>query len=401
MLEVRNLSASYGMHRALSGINVQVEAGEIVVILGANGAGKSSLLKAIAGMSEGEVEAEITLDGSLISDLRAEQIVERGIAFVPEGRGIFGDLTVAENLMLGAYSSHARAQQEQNLDRVFTLFPKLRERRSQISRTMSGGEQQMVAIGRAMMSAPQILMLDEPSLGLSPLLCKELFANLKNIRETGLGVLLVEQNARQSLATADRGYLIENGEIIGQDTADRLLNDPAVQSAYLGGASAATKPPQASAQATPSGGDMTFIKPRTDGPAPGSSSDTHAGEGIGELVARAAQSAQNVQHAQASTPVKSTPVVTLVAEPERPPKTGSPLASTHADPAIAKMLADMESAAQSARLPHAGSTAPAPEVQNPSIEPAETLPEIPVFRKAKVEIYRRGADDLLHKVEKK
>lgn len=236
MLNVQDVSVSYGLHRALADVSLTVSPGEIVVILGANGAGKSSLLRAISGICEGQVEGRIELSGKDLLSRQSDEIVEAGVAFVPEGRGIFGDLTVWENLMLGAYSERGRRGKEKNLDQVLTLFPKLVERKKQIARTMSGGEQQMVAIGRAMMANPEILMLDEPSLGLSPILCTELFGNLAHIRESGMGVLLVEQNAKQSLAIADRGYLIENGEITGQDSADALLHDPAVQAAYLGGA---------------------------------------------------------------------------------------------------------------------------------------------------------------------
>lgn len=235
MLEISDLTVSYGLHKALQGVSLSVAAGEIVVMLGANGAGKSSLLKAVAGICEGAVGGRVALDGAALSGLGSDRVVEAGIAFVPEGRGIFGDLSVNDNLMLGAYPARARADRDANLERVHALFPKLAERRAQIARTMSGGEQQMVALGRAMMSAPDILMLDEPSLGLSPLLCRELFANLARIRETGIGILLVEQNARQSLAIADRGYLIENGHLSGEGPAAALLTDPAVQAAYLGG----------------------------------------------------------------------------------------------------------------------------------------------------------------------
>ncbi len=236
MLRVSDLSVAYGLHRALEGVAVDVAPGEVVVILGANGAGKSSLLRAIAGMSAGTVAGSATLDGTPLTGLGPDRIVERGIAFVPEGRGIFADLTVTENLTLGAYAARARPHEAANLERVYGLFPKLVERRAQTVRTMSGGEQQMVAIGRAMMANPTILMLDEPSLGLSPLLCKELFQALAHIRETGMGVLLVEQNAKQSLAIADRGYLLENGAITGAGPATALAQDPAVQAAYLGGA---------------------------------------------------------------------------------------------------------------------------------------------------------------------
>lgn len=238
MLKIENLTVSYGLHTALQGVSLHIDAGEIVTILGANGAGKSSLLSAIAGMSEGKVTGACVLNGINLDTLPSEKIVDAGIALVPEGRGIFGELSVWENLLLGAYSSRARAQKQANLEKVIDLFPKLADRKTQIARTMSGGEQQMVAIGRAMMSNPDILMLDEPSLGLSPLLSQELFANLGRIRDAGMTVLLVEQNAKQSLGIADRGYLIENGQIIGENTADALLQDPAVQAAYLGGAAA-------------------------------------------------------------------------------------------------------------------------------------------------------------------
>ncbi|WP_425052183.1 ABC transporter ATP-binding protein [Psychromarinibacter sp. S121] len=242
MLEINGLSAGYGQHRALEDVSLRVNRGEIVVILGANGAGKSTLLKAISGVCEGRVSGEIALEGQELAGLPPHRIVEEGIALVPEGRGIFGDMTVGENLTLGAYSERARDEEAGSLDRVYALFPKLRERRRQQARTMSGGEQQMVAIGRAMMSNPSILTLDEPSLGLSPLLCKELFQSLRAVRDAGLGMLLVEQNARQSLAIADRGYLLENGQIVHEDRADALLNDPAVQRAYLGGAAASEAP---------------------------------------------------------------------------------------------------------------------------------------------------------------
>lgn len=235
MLVVDNIEVSYGLHRALNGVSLTIDRGEIVVMLGANGAGKSSLLRAIAGISEGAVAGDVTLNDTAVQTLKPDQIVEAGIAFVPEGRGIFGDLNVWENLLLGAYPARARAHQDENLEKVIDLFPKLKDRKAQIARTMSGGEQQMVAIGRAMMSNPDVLMLDEPSLGLSPLLCQELFRNLSRIRDTGMAVLLVEQNAKQSLAIADRGYLIENGSVLASDKAGKLLNDPKVQEAYLGG----------------------------------------------------------------------------------------------------------------------------------------------------------------------
>jgi branched-chain amino acid transport system ATP-binding protein len=186
--------------------------------------------------------ARIAIDGRDITRAKPHKVVEAGLALVPEGRGIFGDLTVAENLQLGAYGPQARASEMERKVEILNLFPRLAERRNQVARTMSGGEQQMVAIGRALMSNPTILMLDEPSLGLSPLLTKDLFKSLAAVRKTGVGILLVEQNAKQSLAIADRGYLIENGHITGEGTGDELMHDPAVQAAYLGGAAAAAKP---------------------------------------------------------------------------------------------------------------------------------------------------------------
>jgi branched-chain amino acid transport system ATP-binding protein len=246
MLEVKNLSVRYGRHQALDHVSVKVDRGEICVILGANGAGKSSLLKAIAGTVRVEPGSEIVMNGKPVTGMKAHLIVEQGIALVPEGRGIFGELTVAENLELGAFPGRARARERATLDQIFALFPRLAERRSQVARTMSGGEQQMVAIGRALMSQPEILMLDEPSLGLSPVLTKELFRSLAKIAETGVGILLVEQNARQSLKIAGRGYLIEVGRITGEGSAESLMTDPAVVNAYLGGArrGAAARAPQ-------------------------------------------------------------------------------------------------------------------------------------------------------------
>ena len=220
-------------------MSLSVVRGEIVVILGANGAGNTTLLKVIRGMVPAAPGARIDISaGDLtridIAGMPAHRIVEAGVALVPEGRGIFGELTVRENLALGAYPARARANEAANLAMVLGLFPRLNERMRQTVRTMSGGEQQMVAIGRALMSAPDILLLDEPSLGLSPIMCKELFQILARIRDAGLGILLVEQNAKQSLKIADRGYLIESGRIVGAGTGAALKDDPAVQRAYLG-----------------------------------------------------------------------------------------------------------------------------------------------------------------------
>jgi len=236
MLEIKNISVFYGRHRAVEDVSIKVSKGEIVVILGANGAGKSTFLRAVAGLTPYMEGGSISIEGRDITHLPPHEIVEAGIALVPENRGIFADLTVQENLSLGAHPQRARQLKADNLERVLNLFPKLAERQRQIVRTMSGGEQQMVAVARAMMSSPAILMLDEPSLSLSPLLCKELFQSLKRVREAGLGILLVEQNAKQSLSIADRGYLLEDSRITKENSAISLMNDPAVQKAYLGGA---------------------------------------------------------------------------------------------------------------------------------------------------------------------
>jgi acyl-CoA reductase-like NAD-dependent aldehyde dehydrogenase/ABC-type branched-subunit amino acid transport system ATPase component len=239
MLDVSRLSVSYGKHVALDNVALSVGKSEIVVMLGANGAGKSSCLKALGGMVPHLPHAHIALAGVDIASLQPHDVVEAGLALVPEDRGIFAELTVRENLQLGAFTRRARAQQDENLKRVLALFPRLGERMGQYTRTMSGGERQMVAIGRALMSNPQVLLLDEPSLGLSPLVCKELFQALSRIKDMNVGVLLVEQNARAALAIADRGYLIENGRIVGEGPAAQLQDDPAVRQAYLGGSAPA------------------------------------------------------------------------------------------------------------------------------------------------------------------
>jgi vanillin dehydrogenase len=236
MLEVAQLSCAYGKHQALADVSLDVGHGQIVAVLGANGAGKSTLLKAIAGLVEPLPGARITLNGHTLVGLPAHHVVERGVAIVPEGRGIFGDLTVRENLLLGAYPARARAGETKMLARVLALFPRLTERLTQAVSTMSGGEQQMVAIGRALMSNPDCLLLDEPSLGLSPMLGRELFRALLDIRSAGVGILLVEQNARAALGIADRAYLVSGGRNAGSGEAAELKNNPDVQRAYLGSA---------------------------------------------------------------------------------------------------------------------------------------------------------------------
>jgi len=283
MLKVSGLSVAYGKHQALANVALEVGRGEIVVILGANGAGKTSLLKAIAGVVSTLPGETRTFDGRSLIGLSPREIVEAGLALVPEGRGIFGELTVRENLDLGAYPKRARAKELQNLDLVLNLFPKLRERFGQQVRTMSGGEQQMVAIGRALMSAPDILLLDEPSLGLAPIMCGELFQALKRIREAGVGVLLVEQNAKQSLKIADRGYLIDTGSIVGSGAASALQNDPAVQSAYLGAGKTQTViPAERAAAAMPAASNIPLPHQTYDKTVRQESSMKHVNLLIGE-----------------------------------------------------------------------------------------------------------------------
>ena len=410
MLVVSDISVSYGAHRALDGASVKLEPGEIVVILGANGAGKSSLLKAIAGTCEGKVSGNVELDGKSLSLLAAEEIVINGLAFVPEGRGIFGELTVRENLLLGAHAKQARPHQERNLRTVYELFPKLQERAAQVSRTMSGGEQQMVAIGRAMMANPKYLMLDEPSLGLSPLLCKELFQSLAHIRDSGIGVLMVEQNAKQSLAIADRAYLLENGEIIAENSARAMLKDPSVQAAYLGGAKGhqtAAVPTSQTAVGTAPAGDRpatasrTFIQPEP----PAASAKPEGAEidvDIDKLVSRASEVAGTQPRTIPSAAATQAPPPSYPTEPKAP--SPSPPSSNGRDQDLINLLADFETAARNARN-GAADTRPGQSPGRPVAEPAtsetESLPEIPVFRKSKITIYRRSPGGDLVKTEER
>jgi ABC-type branched-subunit amino acid transport system ATPase component len=232
MLEVHGLSHAYGRHKALDGVSIRLQAGEAVAILGANGAGKTTLLNAIAGLVR-PVSGSIRFEGCELVGLSPHRIVELGIAAVPENRRLFEPMSVIENLNLGAYVGRARAGAATALDRVFELFPRLAERRRQAVRTMSGGERQMVAIGRALMTQPKLLLLDEPSLGLSPRLAAELFAVLARIADE-VSILMVEQNARRALATANRAYLLALGRIVGEGEAKLLARDSAVARSYLG-----------------------------------------------------------------------------------------------------------------------------------------------------------------------
>jgi branched-chain amino acid transport system ATP-binding protein len=234
LLEIENLHTYYGHVHALKGINLEVEEGEIVTLLGANGAGKSTTLRTISGLVRPR-EGQIRFDAQLINALPAHQIVEQGISQAPEGRQVFSTLTVTENLNMGAYTLGTDKEAiEENRQRVFDLFPRLEERQDQLGGTLSGGEQQMLTIGRALMARPRILMLDEPSLGLAPMLVKTIFGTIREINERGVTVLLVEQNARAALKVAHRGYVLETGQVALSGPADGLLLDERVRKAYLG-----------------------------------------------------------------------------------------------------------------------------------------------------------------------
>ncbi|UQZ88786.1 ABC transporter ATP-binding protein [Deltaproteobacteria bacterium Smac51] len=233
MLELRDLKVRYGQVEALHGLNLTVEEGELVTILGANGAGKSTTLMAISGLVA-VAEGGIYFKGERIDTLRSHQVVNLGITQSPEGRRVFGPLTVAENLALGAFTKSDRPAVAARLKWIYELFPRLYERQTQMAGTLSGGEQQMLAIGRALMSEPQLLLLDEPSLGLAPLLVKSIFQTIRSINQAGVTVILVEQNARAALKLADRGYVLEVGRIVMEGPAQKLLHDPQVQSTYLG-----------------------------------------------------------------------------------------------------------------------------------------------------------------------
>jgi branched-chain amino acid transport system ATP-binding protein len=235
MLTIDNLTVNYGAIRALHGISLSVEQGSIVTLIGSNGAGKSTTLRTVSGLVK-PVSGSITYEGERINGLPAHRIVARGLCHVPEGRMVFANLTVQENLMMGAYLQRDAAAIRSERDYVFSVFPRLQEREKQQAGTLSGGEQQMLAIGRALMSKPKFLMLDEPSLGIAPLLVKSIFAQIVEInRSRGITILLVEQNANLALEIATRGYVLETGRIILENDAAALRADPKVRSAYLGG----------------------------------------------------------------------------------------------------------------------------------------------------------------------
>jgi branched-chain amino acid transport system ATP-binding protein len=233
LLEVSNLAVAYGDVQALWDISLVVNPGEVVVLIGSNGAGKSTLMRTISGLQR-PLSGSITYDNQPLHTLPPHRIVESGIVLVPEGRKLFGGMTVIENLEMGAYTPRARSLRAQTLERVFEVFPLLRERRHQRAQTMSGGQQQMLAMGRAMMGLPRLLMLDEPSLGLGPMVVQNIFEVVRAINRQGVTVLLVEQNARAALELADRAYIIEQGRVVGTGTGAALLHDNAVRQAYLG-----------------------------------------------------------------------------------------------------------------------------------------------------------------------
>ena len=234
LLQVTDLHVKYGNIEVLHGINLQVAQGEIVTIVGANGAGKSTTLLTISGLVKPS-KGTILLEGRPLEKMRAHEIVEAGIAQVPEGRRIFGTLTTQENLGLGAFTRNDPQKIKKNLDWIYGLFPILSERKQQLAGTLSGGEQQMLAIGRGLMSEPKVLLMDEPSLGLAPLLVRTIFQTIKEINAAGVTAVLVEQNARAALKLAHRGYVLDLGRIAAEDSAAALLADPKVQSVYLGG----------------------------------------------------------------------------------------------------------------------------------------------------------------------
>jgi branched-chain amino acid transport system ATP-binding protein len=234
MLKVDNLQVFYGAIHALQGVSFHLEKGEIVALIGANGAGKSTVLNTISGILRPR-EGVVAFEDQQIHEVPPQDIVRKGVIQVPEGRKIFSRMTVTENLEMGAYTHSDRAVISRDMDSVFERFPRLRERRNQLGGTLSGGEQQMLAIGRGLMAHPTLLLLDEPSMGLSPILVEQIFDIIQDINEQGTSILLVEQNAQMALAIADRAYVLETGKIVMQGTGDDLLKDPSVIEAYLGG----------------------------------------------------------------------------------------------------------------------------------------------------------------------
>lgn len=233
MLTVENVHTYYGNIHALKGINLTIEKGEIVTLIGGNGAGKTTTLRTIAGLLKPR-EGSVTLNDEDLIKYKAHEVVYKGVSMVPEGRGVFARMSVHENLEMGAFIKSDKQAITRNIDRVFELFPRLKERRSQLAGTLSGGEQQMLATGRALMADPSLLLMDEPSMGLAPVLVELIFDTIEQINKAGTTILLVEQNALMALSIAHRGYVLQTGEIVTSDTAANLKEDPMVQKAYLG-----------------------------------------------------------------------------------------------------------------------------------------------------------------------
>lgn len=233
ILEVKGLRVSYGGIQAVKGIDLKINAGELVTLIGANGAGKTTTMKAITGLQR-IASGEIHYLGAPIKGLPSYQLVKQGLVMVPEGRGVFARMTIVENLQMGAYLRHDTAEIARDIQRMFTLFPRLAERAKQLAGTMSGGEQQMLAMARALMAKPKLLFLDEPSMGLSPLMVAKIFEVIRSISAEGVTILLVEQNASQALQAAHRGYVMDSGLIVASGPARQLLDDPKVRAAYLG-----------------------------------------------------------------------------------------------------------------------------------------------------------------------
>jgi len=233
LLDIKDIDIYYGDVQVVYGVSLSVNEGEIVSIIGANGAGKSTILKSISGLI-GVKSGEINFSGDPIHNIEPDQVVERGVIHVPEGRRLFPLMTTRENLDVGAYNRKADRVKEQTLTDVYSLLPRLEERENQLALTLSGGEQQMVAIGRGLMAKPKLLMLDEPSLGLAPILIKDIFQTIQKISEQGVTVLLVEQDVMHSLSMSDRGYVLEHGRVVMEGTGPELLDNPHVKSAYLG-----------------------------------------------------------------------------------------------------------------------------------------------------------------------
>ena len=233
MLEIKDLKVSYGMIQAIKGISFEVNKGEVIALIGANGAGKTTILHTITGLLSAD-SGSVTYEGKDITRMPGHKIVSMGIAHVPEGRRVFANMTVLQNLKLGAYTRKDKAEIVETLEMVYTRFPRLKERKNQLAGTLSGGEQQMLAMGRALMSHPQIILMDEPSMGLSPIFVNEIFDIIEEVSKSGTTVLLVEQNAKKALSIADRAYVLETGNIVLDGKASELLDNDSIKKAYLG-----------------------------------------------------------------------------------------------------------------------------------------------------------------------